>query len=155
MEWKEELQKQEPSAWEKSFRTVVVQESIVAIDDWLLQWLWERIEWPERQYSLFKSGNVLLDAAIFQVRIVVEVGHEAKKRYIHVRFFEGNPYHPDFEEWLEVSQQEWRFPSFGNPFLDEPNYEFWEKMLFCKLLHQALEEKKGLDFLIERSRRAQ
>ncbi|MGH1336542.1 MAG: hypothetical protein ACRBFS_10470 [Aureispira sp.] len=152
MEWREELEKTEPSAWEQSFRTAV-QQGEVAIDDWLWHWLWKRIDWPERQHSLFKAGNVLLDAVIFEVRVLVEVGHQSKFRYIHVRLFEGNPYHPDFEEWLEVSKQERRFPSFGNPFLDEENYEFWEKMLFCKLFNQALEEKKGLDFLIERSRR--
>lgn len=153
MEWKEELEKKEASAWEQSFRTVV-QGGEVSVDAWLWHWLWQRIDWPERQHSLFKAGNVLLDAVIFKVRVLVEVGHQSKFRYIHVRLFEGNPYHPDFEEWLEVSKQEWRFPSFGNPFLDEENYEFWEKMLFCKLFNQALEEKKGLDFLIERSRRA-
>lgn len=154
MEWKEQLAEKEQSAWEQSFRTGV-QKGTVSIDDWLWCWLWERIDWPERQHSLFKTGNVLLDAVIFNVRVLAEVGHEGKARYVHLRLFEGNPYHPDFEEWLEVGAHEWRFPSFGNPFFDEPNYEFWEKTLFCKLLNQALEEKKGLDFLIERSRRAQ
>ncbi len=153
MEWREQLAGTDPAVWEESFRTAVQQEA-VAIDDWLWTWLWERIDWQEgASHSLFKSGNVLLDASIFKVRVLVEVGHKAKYRYIHVRLFEGNPYHPDFEEWLEVSQAEWRFPSFGNPYLDEPNYKYWEGMLFCKLLNQVLEEQKGLDFLIERSRR--
>ena len=67
--------------------------------------------------------------------------------------FQSNPYHPDFWEIVQVSEEEWRFPSIGNPYIDEPIYKVWEKILFAKLLNIALEEHKGLDFLIERSRR--
>jgi hypothetical protein len=155
MNWKEELKQTDHAIWEKSFRTAVVEKGKAAIDEWLWTWLWERVAWPDEGYSLFKAGNILLEAAIFKVRVLVEVGHQGKRRYIRVRLYENNPYHPDFDEWLEVGASEWRFPSFGNPYLDKENYSYWEEMLFCKLMNQAFEEKKGLDFLIERSRRLQ
>lgn len=152
MSWKEKLEKNDPSAWERSFRTTI-QRGAVAIDKWLWHWLWYRIEWPDRQYSLFKKGKILLDASIFSAQVVVKVGHHAKKRNIQFCCFEGNPYHPNFEARAEASDLEWRFPSSGNPFIDDKNYEYWEKLLFCKLFYQVLEDEKGLDFLIERARR--
>jgi hypothetical protein len=94
-----------------------------------------------------------LDASIFGVQVVVKVGHAAKKRYMQLCCFEGNPYHPSFEAQRAVSDLEWRFPSSGDPFIDDVNYEYWEKLLFCKLFCQVLEKESGLDFLIERARR--
>ena len=67
--------------------------------------------------------------------------------------FENNPYHPDFCEMAQVEEHEWRFPAIGNPYLDEPMYKKWEKILFAKLFNRVFNDLKGLDLLIEHSRR--
>jgi len=152
MELEELLKKENPAHWEAAFRDFV-QNGNVAIDDFLWQWLWNRIAWTNDDYSLFYNKEPLLKANIFGVTITITVGDEKKKRFVEVSLFESNPYHPDFEEIVVVGEHEWRFSSIGNPYLDEPNYKFWEQALFCKLVNIALEERKGLDFLIERSRR--
>ncbi|BDS13971.1 hypothetical protein [Aureispira anguillae] len=140
------------ASWEVAFRDYV-QSGKVAIDDWLWKWLWFRIQWPSEDYSLFYNENTLIKAELFEVAIVVTVGDTNKRRYVQVSFFKENPYHPEFEELVQVEEQEWRFSSIGNPYIDEPNYKQWERLLFCKLINKALEERKGLDFLIEQVRR--
>lgn len=152
MELEEILQKEDPAYWEAAFRDFV-QNGSVSIDDFLWQWLWYRVTWSNGDYSLFYNKKPLLKANLFGVSITITVGDENKRRFIEVSLFENNPYHPDFEEIVAVEQHESRFSSIGNPYIDEPNYKFWEQALFCKLVNIALEERKGLDFLIERSRR--
>lgn len=152
MELEELLQKEDPAHWEAAFRDFV-QHGTTPVDDFLWQWLWSRITWTNDDYSLFYNKEPLLKANIFEVTITITVGYENKRRFIEVSLFESNPYHPDFEEIVAVGKHEWRFSSIGNPYIDEPNYKFWEQALFCKLVNIALEERKGLDFLIERSRR--
>ncbi len=138
-------------SWEIAFRDYV-QSGKVAVDDWLWQWLWCRLNWPDENFSLFYKGNILLDASLFGVNIIIETGDINQRRYVQIKIYEANPYHPDFLELAQVGEWEWRFPSVGNPYLDEPNYKQWEKLLFCKLTNLILEHKKGLDFLIERTR---
>lgn len=152
MELEKLLQKDDPAHWEVAFRDYVQQGS-TSIDKFLWQWLWNRIAWSNDDYSLFYNKEPLVKANIFGVTLTITVGDENKRRYVEVSLFESNPYHPDFEEIVVVGDHEWRFSSIGNPYLDEPNYKFWEKALFCKLVNIALEERKGFDFLIERSRR--
>jgi len=152
MELEALLKKEDPAYWEEAFRDFV-QKGIVAIDDFLWQWLWNRITWANKDYSLFYNKKPLVKANLFGVTITIMVGDENKRRFVEVSLFESNSYHPDFEEIVAVGKHEWRFSSIGNPYLDEPNYQFWEQALFCKLVNIALEERKGLDFLIERSRR--
>ncbi|CAA6829103.1 MAG: Unknown protein [uncultured Aureispira sp.] len=152
MNLEELLQKEDPAYWEAAFRDFV-QNGTVAIDDFLWQWLWNRITWSNGDYSLFYTKEPLLKASLFGVTITITVGYENKRRFVEVSLFESNPYHPDFEEIVAVKKHAARFPSIGNPYLDGPNYTFWEQALFCKLVNIALEERKGLDFLIERSRR--
>lgn len=152
MNLEESLQQKDPAYWEAAFRDFV-QNGSVAIDDFLWQWLWNRITWSNEDYSLFYNKEPLLKANLFGVTITITVGDENKRRFVEVSLFESNPYHPDFEEIVAVKKHAARFSSIGNPYIDEPNYQFWEKALFCKLVNTALEERKGLDFLIERSRR--
>lgn len=152
MNLEELLQKEDPAYWEAAFRDFV-QNGTVAIDDFLWQWLWNRITWSNGDYSLFYNKEPLLKASLFGVTITITVGDENKRRFVEVSLFESNPYHPDFEEIVAVKKHAARFSSIGNPYLDGPNYTFWEQALFCKLVNIALEERKGLDFLIERSRR--
>ncbi len=152
MELEELLQKEDPAHWEVAFRDYV-QSGKVAIDNFLWQWLWERVTWSEEAYSLFYNNAPLVKANIFGITVTITVGDQNKRRFVNVSLFESNPYHPDFEEFVIVDDKEWRFSSIGNPYIDEPNYKFWEKALFCKLVNVAFEERKGLDFLIERSRR--
>lgn len=152
MELEELLQKEDPAHWEAAFRDHV-QQGAIPVDVFLWQWLWNRIVWSNDDYSLFYNKEPLVKANIFGITVTIRVGDEKKRRYVEVSLFESNPYHPDFEEIVVVGEHEWRFSSIGNPYLDEPNYKFWEKALFCKLVNIALEERKGLDFLIERSRR--
>ena len=152
MNLEESLQQKDPAYWEAAFRDFV-QNGSVAIDDFLWQWLWNRITWSNGDYSLFYNKEPLLKANLFGVTVTITVGDENKRRFVEVSLFESNPYHPDFEEIVAVKKYEARFSSIGNPYIDEPNYQFWEKALFCKLVNTALEERKGLDFLIERSRR--
>lgn len=152
MELEEILQKEDPAYWEAAFRDFV-QNGTVSIDDFLWQWLWYRVTWSNGDYSLFYNKKPLLKANLFGVSITITVGDENKRRFVEVSLFESNPYHPDFEEIVAVEKHESRFSSIGNPYIDEPNYKFWEQALFCKLVNIALEERKGLDFLIERSRR--
>jgi hypothetical protein len=141
-----------PASWEVAFRDYV-QTGKVSVDDWLWEWLWCRMKWPDERFSLFHKGNVVMQTQLFGVNILIESGDIDKRRYVEVKMYEANAYHPDFMELEQVTEMEWRFPSVGNPYLDEPNYIQWEKMLFCKLGNIIFEEKKGLDFLIERSRR--
>ncbi|MFT5647209.1 MAG: hypothetical protein ACI976_001898 [Aureispira sp.] len=152
MNLEKSLQQENPAYWEAAFRDFV-QNGSVAIDDFLWQWFWNRITWSNGAYSLFYNKEPLLKANLFGVTITITVGDENKRRFVEVSLFESNPYHPDFEEIVAVKKHESRFSSIGNPYIDEPNYQFWEKALFCKLVNTALEERKGLDFLIERSRR--
>lgn len=152
MELEELLQKENPAHWEAAYRDFV-QNGTTPVDDFLWQWIWNRITWTDDDYSLFYNKEPLLKAHLFEVTITITVGHENKRRFIELSMFESNPYHPDFEEIVAVGKHEARFSSIGNPYLDEPNYKFWEQALFCKLVNTAFEERKGLDFLIERSRR--
>lgn len=152
MELQKLLADNNPASWEIAFRDFV-QSSRIAIDDWLWQWLWCRIKWPNKDYSLFYHENILVEAELLGLTVLVKVGDNKQRRYVQVSLFKNNPYHPDFDELIQVSEKAWRFSSIGNPYLDEPNYRWWEKMLFCKLLNIGLEERKGLDFLIEQLRR--
>jgi hypothetical protein len=152
MELEELLQKEDPAYWEAAFRDFV-QNGSVPIDVFIWQWLWYRVTWSNGDYSLFYNKEPLLKANLFGLSISITVGDENKRRFIEMSMFESNPYHPDFEEIVAVKKHAARFSSIGNPYLDEPNYKFWEQALFCKLVNIALEERKGLDFLIERSRR--
>jgi len=142
----------DPSLWELALQDFV-RKGKIAIDEFLWKWLWNRVTWPDPEYSIFYNKRQLVNTKFFGTSIEIFTGEKDKRRFAEIRMFESNPYHPDFEEVVFVSENAWRFYSVGNPFIDEPNYEWWEKMLFCKLLNQAFEDRKGLDFLIERSRR--
>jgi hypothetical protein len=142
----------DPSSWEVGFRDFV-QSGKVAVDNFLWSWIWHRIDWPEVDYSLFHNENIYIKSAFLGINVLVKTGDNKHRRFVHVALFESNPYHPDFEEVVQVEETQWRFPSIGNPFIDQPNYKWWEKMLFCKLLHQALADRGGMDFLIEQIRR--
>ncbi|MDC0231169.1 hypothetical protein OAK19_04320 [Aureispira] len=141
-----------PASWERAFRDYV-KTGNMSVDDWLWQWLYLRIMWPDQDFSLFYKGNILVKTQIFGVNLIVETGDNNKRRFVQVTMYKKNSYHPEFFEVAQVAELEWRFPSSGNPFLDEPKYKIWEKYLFFKLLNYAFIEKKGLDFLIEHSRR--
>lgn len=152
MELEDLLASADSADWERAYQGYV-QSGKIAIDDWLLQWLWERVVWPSKDYSIFYPGNVLIKSSLLGVQIQVTLGDVNKRRYVQLKLFKSNPYHPDFLENAEVSEAEWRFPAIGNPFIDQPNYERWEKLLFCKLLNLVLTERKGLERLIEMMRR--
>lgn len=146
----EQLSKNSPAIWEQSFEQFV-KNGQVAIEDWLWEWLWYRIIWPETTYSLFHAENMLVAAPIFGLNVLINVGDNNKRRFISVKIFEHNPYHPDFGELVQVEEHEWRFPAIGNPYIDEPNYKEWEKQLFCKLVYTAFGERGGLDFLAKKA----
>lgn len=152
MELNKLLKDNNPASWEMAFRDYV-ESGKTAIDDWIWQWLWARIEWPSTENSLFYHENVLLNATLFGLTIMVQGGDLKKRRYVQITLYKDNPYHPDFSELVQVEEAGWRFASIGNPYIDAPNYEWWEKMLFCELMNTGLEHRKGLDFLIENFRR--
>ncbi|MCH2023726.1 MAG: hypothetical protein MK207_14720 [Saprospiraceae bacterium] len=141
-----------PVSWELAFQDFV-KAGTVSVDDWFWEWLYLRITWPDEDFSLFCKGNIIVKTQIFGINLLIETGDNNKRRFVQVTMYENNPYHPDFFEIAQVSELEWRFPSSGNPFLDEPKYRLWEKYLFSKLLNYVFIDKKGLDFLIEYSRR--
>ena len=142
------LKDKDPSSWEIAYRDYV-QNGRAAIDDFLWSWIWYRIEWPEVDYSLFNKDNVYIKCNFLGINILVHTGDDNQRRFVRIAMYESNPYHPDFETIEQVSEEAWRFESIGNPFIDRPNYKWWEQMLFCKLLRQGLDDRKGLDFLIE------
>jgi hypothetical protein len=142
------LSDQNPASWEAAFKNFV-EHGNTPTDEWLWEWLWFRIKWNDDGFSLFALGNTPVQTRLKGLNIVVTVGDNQKKRYVAVKIYESNPYHPDFDEMVQVSDKEWRFPSVGNPYIDEPMYKIWEKWLFCKLLNIAFEERGGMAFLIE------
>lgn len=146
------LQDNQPASWEIGFQEYV-RTGRVAIDDFLWEWLYERIEWPDKEYSIFNKDNIYVQTNFLGVNITIRTGDIRQRRFVHTAMFVSNAYHPDFEVTAQVEENKWRFPSVGNPFIDEPNYRWWEQMLFCKLLRQTFEDHKGLDFLIEHIRR--
>jgi len=134
--------------WEMAHLHFVVN-GRVGIDEWIWSWLYHRIQWTSEDYSVFRNETVLIDVAMFGVHLQVETGNFNKRRFVVVKMFEGNPYHPEFQERIDIEEHEWRFSSIGNPFIDQPNYTLWEQLVFAKLLNRAMEERKGLDLLIE------
>lgn len=146
------LQDKENASWEIGFRDYV-HTGKVAIDDFLWEWLYERIEWPDEDFSIFSKDNIYVQTNFLGVNIVIRTGDENQRRFVHTAMFVSNAYHPDFEVTAQVTEAEWRFPSVGNPYIDAPNYRWWEQLLFCKLLRRTFEDEQGLDFLIEQIRR--
>lgn len=134
--------------WEMAHLHFVVSGK-VSIDEWLWHWLVNRIQWPSSDYSIFRNDTVIIDVAMFGVHLQVETGNFNKRRFLIVKMFTGNPYHPDFQERIDIAEHEWRFSSIGNPFIDEPNYIVWEQLVFAKLLNEGMDKRKGLDLLIE------
>lgn len=149
-EVQQQLSQNNPEIWQQSFEQFV-KNGNTTVEDWLWQWLWCRMDWPDTTYSLFQANNLLLFAPIFGVNVRIEVGENNKRRLVLVKLFESNPYHPDFEELVQVEEHEWRFPAVGNPYIDEPNYKQWEVQLFCKLVYTAFGERGGMDFLVKRA----
>ena len=152
MDLEKALKDSNPASWELSFR-YFVQEGSLSVADWLWEWLYQRINWPDEAFSIFYKGNVLIESQIFGINVLVETGDNKKRRFLTLTMFENNPYHPDFCEMAQVEEQEWRFPAVGNPYLDEPMYKIWEKILLAKLFNKVFHDLKGLDLLIEHSRR--
>ena len=107
----------------------------ISIDEWIWTWLNNRIKWPSADYSIFKNDTIIIDVEMFRVRLVVETGNFNKRRFIIGKIFTDNPYHPTFQERVDIAEHEWRFSSVGNPFIDEPNYLIWEQLVFAKLFN--------------------
>ncbi len=144
----QQLSQNNPSAWEHSLKETVYKD-LLAINDWLNCWLLCRINWPNTDYSLFYSGTVIIESSLLGTHIQLKSGDKHKRRFLKLILYKDNPYHPDFEATAEIAAHEWRFPSIGNPYIDEPNYKKWEQLVFAKLFHQLLQEHHGMDFFIE------
>ncbi len=151
IDWREQLVKEDPGAWEESYRQQVLA-GATTDEEWWYTWLWHRMILPEEKHSLFNTEKPIIQAQWMGTKIVVQPNCEGKTRLVMVQIFGDNPYHPDFEYHAAVSEEERRFPSIGNPFIDEPNYKQWEKLLLVKLLNSVLDDQKGLTFIIDRYR---
>lgn len=151
MDWREPLGQEDPAWWEESYRKQVLTGTITD-EEWWCTWLSHRLTLPSESYSLFNVEKPVIQVNWMGTGVVVQPNSEGKDRLVTMQVFGDNPYHPDFEYDAVVSAEERRFPSVGNPFIDEPNYKQWERWLFAKLLHVILEEQKGLLFLVERYR---
>lgn len=139
------------SDWETAYWQLV-DTGKASVDEWLLAFLWHRIQWPSEEYSIFRNSE-MIKTTLFQMQIVFEADFNEKIRFVRVFLFAGHPEIPEFENIQKVSDEEWRFPSIGNPVIDKENYRWWEKYLFCKLCAQVLLEQKVLDSIIEIFRR--
>lgn len=147
----QQLSKEQPSVWEQSLHSTV-SKNLISINEWLNCWLLCRIKWPDTDFSLFYSGTKIIDCSLFGIHIQLSSGDKNKIRFLTLTLFKDNPYHPDFETKAEIAAHEWRFPSVGNPYIDEPNYKQWEKMVFAKLFYKLWYVQNGMDFLIENLR---
>lgn len=145
------MSSKDPASWEQAYLDLV-ESGKVGIDEWILSWLWHRVEWPGKDYSIFRGADFIV-TSILRVNIVIRAGFKQKIRHAEVIIYTSNREQPDFYEFNAVGDDEWRFPSIGNPYLDEINYRWWEQYLLCKLIAEILIEKKGLDMLIESVRR--
>lgn len=151
MDWREYLKQTNPASWEDSYRKHVLT-GVIGDEEWWYTWLWHRLMLPGKQYSLFNAEQPVIQAEWIGTVIEVQTNYEGKQRFVIMRIFGDNPYHPDMEYYAEVTKEEQRFPSVGNPFIDEPNYRQWEQWLLAKLFHHILDHQKGLSFLIDRYR---
>lgn len=151
MDWREFLAQANPASWEESYRKHVLT-GVIGDAEWWYMWLWNRLVLPNEQYSLFNTKEPIIRVEWIGTMIEVKASYEGKNRLVLMRVFGDNPYHPDIEYEAQVTPEERRFPSVGNPFIDEPNYRQWEEWLLVKLFHNILEQQKGLSFLIDRYR---
>lgn len=144
-EW---LASEDQANWEEAYLKYVNRGQL-GIDDLVLDWLWHRIQFPEsKEYSIF-SPHLMVDAALVNVQLKLGSFHQDKVRYVRMEVFNQGSLHPDFEVTAVPESQDKRFPSVGNPFIDEPNYRWWEEYLFFKLTAKALHDLGGLDAIIE------
>ena len=151
MDWSAPLAQDDPTIWEESYQKHVLH-GTVDDGDWVNQWLWSRMTLPEQPYSLFNTPLPIVEAKCFETDVVVHAIARGKDRLVELQVFGSNPYQPDFHGIAEVAPEERRFPSVGNPFIDEPNYKLWERWLLAKLLNEILEAQEGRAFLIDRFR---
>ena len=145
------LAQNDSEAWERSLKDTI-QEDAFDLEDWIYVWIYHRLQWPDSDFSLFYTNTILMEASIKGLTIRLKSGDTNKRRWLILSIYKDNPYHPDYEEKAQVSPEEWRFPSVGNPYIDEPNFKVWEQMLFAKLFSTLLIKQKGLEFLIENFR---
>ena len=98
------LADKEASSWEIAYRDYV-QSGRVAIDDFLWTWIWNRLNWPEGDYSLFHADNTYIQCNFLGINILVVVGDAKQRRFVRLMMYESNPYHPDFDEMMQVKQE--------------------------------------------------
>jgi hypothetical protein len=151
-EYHKYLSSSKPELWEQAYLSYVAQGK-VSIDEWVLDWLWYRIQMPDtKEYSIFTPQNIIY-ANLMGIQVGLIVYHQSKERFVELQLFKSGDFHPYFEFANKADAQNNRFESVGNPIIDTPNYRWWEEYLFFKLTSEILFEHKGLDAIIEGVRR--
>jgi hypothetical protein len=146
--YKTYLESDDPSLWEQLY-VEFVSRGRVSIDEWILDWMWERISLPESEdYSIF-SPNKVIDANLMGVKVELSTLHQKKVRYVRLALSQHGSLHPDFEYFHQPNETNKRFESVGNPFIDTPNYRWWEEYLFFSLTSEILFQHGGLDAFVE------
>src|SRR5690606_4950322 len=120
------LASDDPALWEQTYLHYVTR-GVVSIDEYVLDWLSHRVELPaSKEYSIF-SPNVLVDTALLNVRVKLGTQSQGKTRYVYMMVWTDGELHPGFEYLHEPDEENKRFESIGNPFIDGPNYRIWEE----------------------------
>ncbi len=146
--YQECIDSNDPGLWEQLYMEFVTK-GIVNIDQWILDWMWARTQLPESQdYSIF-SPHKVIDAALVGVKVELMTMHQKKVRYVRLALSQSGSLHPDFEYVHQPDSLNQRFESVGNPFIDTPNYRWWEEYLFFKLSSEILFDHGGLDAFVE------
>jgi hypothetical protein len=144
-EW---LASDDQGLWEQAYLNYVAAGK-VAVDEWILEWLKNRIKLPaSKDYSLF-SPNELINEALMGVKIKLIVFSKVKDRILRLEVYRSGDYHPYYEISHSPDALNSRFESIGNPIIDTPNYRCWEEYLFYKLFSEILFDEGGLDAIIE------
>lgn len=146
------IESNDPSLWEQIYMEFV-SKGQVSIDEWILDWMWARIQLPESEdYSIF-SPNKIMEANLMGVKVELSTLHQKKVRYVRLALSQHGSLHPDFECYHQPDEENKRFESVGNPTIDTPNYRWWEEFLFFKLTHEILFDQAGVDAFVELLRR--
>ena len=150
--YKTYLESDDPSMWEQLYMQYVSRGQL-SIDDWIMDWMWARMELPEsKDYSIF-SPHKVIDANLIGVKVELSTLHQKKVRYVRLALSQHGSLHPDFEYYHQPDELNKRFESVGNPFIDTPNYRWWEEYLFYGLTSEILFKYGGLDAFVELLRR--
>lgn len=142
------LSTEDSALWEHAYLDYVTH-GIVSIDEYVIDWIGERIKIPESQdYSIF-AANVILDAVLLNIQVQIGTQYQGRNRFVYMMLWTSGSLHPSFEYIHEPDEANSRFESIGNPSIDTHNYRIWEEYLFMKLSSEILFEKGGLDAIIE------